>query len=85
MPTLSGTTSSRFDSKHYPYPISRLLEIVHDVDKLTLVFEYCKEDLKQQIDRLNGFLQPKKIKVKSWSFAPHLRPFTSVELLVSTS
>jgi len=27
--------------------VVRLVEIVHDVDKLTLVFEFCDQDLKQ--------------------------------------
>jgi len=42
--------------------IVRLLEIVHDIDKLTLVFEYCKQDLKQLIDSSNGILRPTQIK-----------------------
>eukprot|EP01128_Nolandella_sp_AFSM9_P011282 TRINITY_DN7_c13_g1_i1.p1 TRINITY_DN7_c13_g1~~TRINITY_DN7_c13_g1_i1.p1 ORF type:complete len:329 (-),score=73.12 TRINITY_DN7_c13_g1_i1:294-1208(-) len=41
--------------------IVRLLEIIHDLDKLTLVFEYCKQDLKQLLDARHGVLTPNQI------------------------
>uniref|UniRef100_A0A6B2LCI7 cyclin-dependent kinase n=1 Tax=Arcella intermedia TaxID=1963864 RepID=A0A6B2LCI7_9EUKA len=42
--------------------VVRLVEIVHDVDKLTLVFEYCDQDLKQYMEDHFGIISPPKIK-----------------------
>jgi cyclin-dependent kinase len=42
--------------------IVKLYEIVHETDKLTLVFEYCDLDLKKYIDNHNGIIAPQKIK-----------------------
>jgi len=42
--------------------VVRLLEIIHDVDKLTLVFEFCDQDLKQHLDAHFGILDHNKIK-----------------------
>jgi serine/threonine protein kinase len=43
--------------------ISRLYEIVHETDKLTLVFEFCDLDLKKYLDNHNGIISPAKLKV----------------------
>uniref|UniRef100_A0A6B2LBW3 cyclin-dependent kinase n=1 Tax=Arcella intermedia TaxID=1963864 RepID=A0A6B2LBW3_9EUKA len=42
--------------------VVRLIEIIHDVDKLTLVFEFCDQDLKQHLDAHFGILDNTKIK-----------------------
>jgi len=42
--------------------VVRLIEIIHDVDKLTLVFEFCDQDLKQHLDAHFGIIDPTKIK-----------------------
>jgi serine/threonine protein kinase len=42
--------------------VVRLIEIIHDVDKLTLVFEFCDQDLKQHLDAHFGIIDPAKIK-----------------------
>eukprot|EP01123_Difflugia_compressa_P008397 TRINITY_DN2498_c1_g1_i1.p1 TRINITY_DN2498_c1_g1~~TRINITY_DN2498_c1_g1_i1.p1 ORF type:complete len:298 (-),score=41.06 TRINITY_DN2498_c1_g1_i1:126-1019(-) len=42
--------------------VVRLIEIVHDVDKLTLVFEFCDQDLKQHLDTHYGIIDHTKIK-----------------------
>lgn len=41
----------------------RLYEIVHETDKLTLVFEFCDLDLKKYLDNHNGIISPAKLKV----------------------
>jgi len=42
--------------------VVRLIEIIHDVDKLTLVFEFCDQDLKQYLDAHFGIIDHTKIK-----------------------
>lgn len=42
--------------------IVKLLEIVHDIDKLTLVFEFCNQDLKKYIDDHFGIIPTAKMK-----------------------
>jgi len=42
--------------------IVKLYEIVHETDKLTLVFEYCDLDLKKYLDNHNGIISPAKLK-----------------------
>jgi len=42
--------------------VVRLIEIIHDVDKLTLVFEFCDQDLKQFLDAHFGIIDNTKIK-----------------------
>jgi len=42
--------------------VVRLIEIIHDVDKLTLVFEFCDQDLKQHLDAHFGILDHNKIR-----------------------
>ncbi|CAB3401383.1 unnamed protein product [Caenorhabditis bovis] len=38
--------------------VVRLYDVVHSENKLTLVFEYCDQDLKKFFDSLNGFMDP---------------------------
>jgi len=42
--------------------VVRLVEIVHDVDKLTLVFEFCDQDLKQYMEDHFGIISLPKMK-----------------------
>jgi cyclin-dependent kinase len=42
--------------------VVRLVEIVHDLDKLTLVFEFCDQDLKQYMEDHFGIISMHKIK-----------------------
>jgi len=43
--------------------IVKLVEVIHDVDKLTLAFEYCDQgDLKQYLDANHGVISPGKMK-----------------------
>jgi len=41
----------------------RLLDVIHEEKKLTLVFEYLDQDLKKYMDERGGALPPKTIKV----------------------
>ncbi|CAI5444964.1 unnamed protein product [Caenorhabditis angaria] len=38
--------------------VVRLYDVVHSENKLTLVFEYCDQDLKKFFDSLNGYMDP---------------------------
>ncbi|VDP33750.1 unnamed protein product, partial [Soboliphyme baturini] len=42
--------------------IVRLYDVVHSDRKLTLVFEYCDQDLKKYFDSLNGEIDPSMVK-----------------------
>jgi len=42
--------------------IVKLYEIVHETDKLTLVFEFCDLDLKKYLDNHNGIISLTKLK-----------------------
>ena len=44
--------------------IVALHEIIQDIDKIFLVFEYVDEDLKMHIDRLKGLKDLETVKVK---------------------
>ncbi len=39
--------------------IVQLLDVLHNEKKLTLVFEYCDQDLKKYFDSLNGIIDAK--------------------------
>uniref|UniRef100_A0A8R1E2F1 Cell division protein kinase 5 n=1 Tax=Caenorhabditis japonica TaxID=281687 RepID=A0A8R1E2F1_CAEJA len=38
--------------------VVRLYDVVHSENKLTLVFEFCDQDLKKFFDSLNGYMDP---------------------------
>ena len=42
---------------------SRLHDVLHSDKKLTLVFEYCDQDLKKYFDSCNGDIDPDVVKV----------------------
>ena len=42
---------------------SRLHDVLHSDKKLTLVFEYCDQDLKKYFDTCNGEIDPDTVKV----------------------
>jgi len=42
--------------------IVKLYEIVHEPDKLTLVFEFCDLDLKKYLDSHNGIIAPARLR-----------------------
>ncbi|XP_055349469.1 cyclin-dependent kinase 5-like [Paramacrobiotus metropolitanus] len=42
--------------------IVQLLDVLHNEKKLTLVFEYCDQDLKKYFDSLNGIIEPKIVR-----------------------
>ena len=46
--------------------IVRLYDVLHTEKKLTLVFEYCEQDLKKYLDSCGGEVDP--IQVKSFLF-----------------
>ena len=41
----------------------RLHDVLHSEKKLTLVFEYCDQDLKKYFDSCNGEIDPDTVKV----------------------
>ncbi len=41
----------------------RLHDVLHSDKKLTLVFEYCDQDLKKYFDSCNGEIDPDVVKV----------------------
>lgn len=41
----------------------RLHDVLHSERKLTLVFEYCDQDLKKYFDTCNGEIDPDTVKV----------------------
>ena len=41
----------------------RLHDVLHSDKKLTLVFEYCDQDLKKYFDTCNGEIDPDTVKV----------------------
>ncbi|NWT87165.1 CDK5 kinase, partial [Lanius ludovicianus] len=43
--------------------IVRLHDVLHSDKKLTLVFEFCDQDLKKYFDSCNGDLDPEIVKV----------------------
>jgi len=43
--------------------ICRLYDVLHSEKKLTLVFEYCDQDLKKYFDSCNGEIDPDVVKV----------------------
>ncbi len=43
---------------------SRLHDVLHSDKKLTLVFEYCDQDLKKYFDSCNGEIDPDIVKVR---------------------
>jgi cyclin-dependent kinase 5 len=42
--------------------IIRLLDVLHGENKLTLVFEYCDQDLKKYFDSCNGEIEPETVR-----------------------
>ena len=42
--------------------IIRLLDVLHGENKLTLVFEYCDQDLKKYFDSCNGEIEPDTVR-----------------------
>ena len=44
--------------------IVRLYDVVHSERKLTLVFEYCDQDLKKYFDSCNGEIDQSVVKVR---------------------
>ncbi|NXG71920.1 CDK5 kinase, partial [Baryphthengus martii] len=42
----------------------RLHDVLHSDKKLTLVFEFCDQDLKKYFDSCNGDLDPEIVKVQ---------------------
>ena len=42
----------------------RLHDVLHSDRKLTLVFEYCDQDLKKYFDTCNGEIDPDTVKVR---------------------
>ena len=42
--------------------VVRLKDILHADRRLTLVFEYCDQDLKKYFDAINGVIQPHVVK-----------------------
>ena len=44
--------------------IVRLHDVLHSDKKLTLVFEFCDQDLKKYFDSCNGDLDPEIVKVR---------------------
>ncbi|NXK13926.1 CDK5 kinase, partial [Herpetotheres cachinnans] len=42
----------------------RLHDVLHSDKKLTLVFEFCDQDLKKYFDSCNGDLDPEIVKVR---------------------
>jgi serine/threonine protein kinase len=44
--------------------IVKLYDVIHEEKKLTLVFEYCDQDLKKYIDERGGQLPMKTIRVR---------------------
>ena len=71
-----GGKPLEFDrDKNYPLLVDvGLPEVASPGKQVTLVFEYCKQDLKQLIDSNNGFLRPNMIKV-SFSRPPSVLTF----------
>ena len=47
----------------YYYVFYRLHDVLHSEKKLTLVFEYCDQDLKKYFDSCNGEIDPDAVKV----------------------
>ena len=45
------------------YLSCRLHDVLHSDKKLTLVFEYCDQDLKKYFDSCNGEIDPDTVKV----------------------
>ena len=43
-------------------PIIRLYDVLHSEKKLTLVFEFCDQDLKKYFDSCNGEIDPDTVK-----------------------
>ena len=43
--------------------VCRLYDVLHSEKKLTLVFEYCDQDLKKYFDSCNGEIDPDVVKV----------------------
>nr|XP_033787994.1 cyclin-dependent-like kinase 5 isoform X3 [Geotrypetes seraphini] len=50
--------------------IVRLHDVLHSDKKLTLVFEYCDQDLKKYFDSCNGDLDPEIVKVVTLWYRP---------------
>ncbi|NXP71201.1 CDK5 kinase, partial [Ramphastos sulfuratus] len=44
--------------------LRRLHDVLHSDKKLTLVFEFCDQDLKKYFDSCNGDLDPEIVKVR---------------------
>lgn len=47
----------------FPYFFRRLHDVLHSDKKLTLVFEYCDQDLKKYFDSCNGEIDQDTVKV----------------------
>jgi hypothetical protein len=43
---------------------NRLYDVLHTEKKLTLVFEYCEQDLKKYLDSCGGEVDPMQVKVQ---------------------
>ena len=52
--------------------------MLHSEKKLTLVFEYCDQDLKKYFDSCNGEIDPDIVKVCCWR---HLLGVNSAQVL----
>ncbi|NWR66466.1 CDK5 kinase, partial [Bucorvus abyssinicus] len=48
----------------FPPSPRRLHDVLHSDKKLTLVFEFCDQDLKKYFDSCNGDLDPEIVKVR---------------------
>lgn len=48
--------------------VYRLYDVLHSEQKLTLVFEYCDQDLKKYFDSCNGEIDQDVVKVKHCEF-----------------
>ena len=59
--------------------VARLHDVLHSDKKLTLVFEYCDQDLKKYFDSCNGEIDPDTVKVNT------VRPVLNGHLLKTTS
>ncbi|NXU84357.1 CDK5 kinase, partial [Xiphorhynchus elegans] len=53
----------RLDDDDEGPPPCRLHDVLHSDKKLTLVFEFCDQDLKKYFDSCNGDLDPEIVKV----------------------
>ena len=62
--------------------IVELKEIIQDIDKIILIFEYVDEDLKMYIDRNKGNISMDTIKVLVFNSVIHL---SNIKRIISLS